>query len=68
MELDMFQSALELAGLGQKRITAVVSDRVSRAFLLEGDIRMMALEANAHPCGALLGAPRRGPHRCRDAH
>lgn len=42
------RSVLHLVGLGETRISRILSDRIARAFLMEGDAREMALDANAH--------------------
>jgi hypothetical protein len=35
------------AGLGEAQISAAMSDRIARAFLLDDDVRPMALDFNA---------------------
>lgn len=36
-----------LRGMGETQVSAVLSDRIARAFLLDGAAREMALDANA---------------------
>jgi hypothetical protein len=43
------RAVLHLVGLGEARISAVLADRIARAFLLtDAAAREMALDANAH--------------------
>lgn len=41
------RSLLHLRGVGEQRISQILSDRIARAFLLDGVAREMALDANA---------------------
>lgn len=41
------RTALRLRGVGEQRVSATVSDRISRAFLFEGAAREVALDFNA---------------------
>lgn len=40
-------SCRTLRGFGESQVTSILNDRVSRAFLLEGAARELALDANA---------------------
>lgn len=41
------RSAALLRDVGESRATAILNDRISRAFLLDGDARELALDFNA---------------------
>lgn len=64
------RTALRLRGVGEQRVTATLSDRISRAYLLDGDAREVAMDFNARlvtelrlrqvwPCPRTAS---RGPH------
>lgn len=47
MGLVAAEMVARFAGESEQRVTAMVADRIARAYLLEGEARMMAFEFNA---------------------